>query len=220
MNPIWLGLAALAVCAGQVIGLADAAAREPRKPMALIPFEQERAQERGDRVLINLNEDITRVPAFRVVELPIVDGKIGEHARLDDDVEIYFPFGRVVVATTEFHKYRPALLASADPGAGGEGLPDPDYARVKSFDKQLGKPCAIQILPNGHEVEMRIRHDRLMSVVHTMPARHVGPESEQHPSYRVVSGLEMRFLALKEPMAEPLYRQCMSAKGQKVTQKT
>lgn len=219
MHPFWLGLAALAVCAAPVLGLSDAAAKEPKKPMALIPFEQERAQQRGDRVLINLNEDITRVPGFRVVELPIVDGKIGEHARLDDDVEIYFPFGRIVVSTIEFHKYRPALLASNNPTAGGEGQPDPDYVRVKSFDRHLGKPCAIEILPNGHEVEMRIRNDRMMSIVHTMPARHIGPTSEQSPSYRVISGLEMRFLSLKEPMAEQLYGQCMRPKGQKVTQK-
>lgn len=219
MHPIWLGLMALAACAGQVIGLADAAAREPKKPMALIPFEKERAQERGDRVLINLNEDITRVPGFRVVELPIVDGKIGEHARLDEDVEIYFPFGRIVVSTIEFHKYRPALLASSGAMAGGEGQPNPDYARVKAFDRHLGKPCAIEILPNGHEVEMRIAPNRIMSVVHTMPARHIGPTSEQSPSYRVISGLEMRFLSLKEPMAEQLYRQCMSPKGPKLSQK-
>lgn len=219
MRLFWLGLVTLAVGAMQAAGLADAAAKEPKKPTALIPFETERAQERGDRVLLNINEDITRVPGFRVLELPIVDGKIGEHARLDSNVEIYFPFGRIVVATTEFHKYRPALMASSSPGAAADIMPDPNYHRVTTFDRHLGKPCAIEILADGQEVEMRISPNRMMSVVHTMPAKYAGPTAEDSPSYRVVSGLEMRFLAQKAPMAERLYRQCQSPKGPKLTQK-
>ncbi len=218
MRLFWLGLITLAV-GMQTASLPDAAAREPKKPTALIPFETERAQERGDRVLLNINEDITRVPAFRVLELPIVDGKIGEHARLDSNVEIYFPYGRIVVATAEFDKYRPALMASSNPNATAEILPDPNYLRVQAFDRQLGKPCAIEILADGHEVEMRINASRMMSVVHTMPARHPGPAAETSPSYKVISGLEMRFLRQKEPMAERLYRQCQAAKGPKLTQK-
>ena len=208
----------LAMGMAQVAGLPSAQAKEPKKPTALIPFETERAQERGDRVLLNINEDITRVPGFRVIELPIVDGKIGEHARLDSNVEIYFPFGRIVVATAEFHKYRPALIASSS-SAPIDMLPDPNYSRVQAFDRQLGKPCAIEIMAEGHEVEMRISPSRMMSVVHTMPARHRGPTAETSPSYRVVSGLEMRFLAQKEPMADRLHRQCQSPKGPKLTQK-
>lgn len=219
MRLFWMGLVTLAMGAAQIAGLPDALAKEPKKPTALIPFETERAKERGDRVLLNINEDITRVPGFRVLELPIVDGKIGEHARIDSNVEIYFPFGRIVVATAEFHKYRPALMASSDPSATVEIMPDPDYQRVAAFDRQLGKPCAIEILADGHEVEMRINASRMMSVVHTMPARHPGPGADQSPSYRVVSGLEMRFLSQKEPMADRLYRQCQSPKGPKLTQK-
>lgn len=219
MRRFWLGLVTLAVGAMQIAGAGDAEAKEPKKPTALIPFETERAQERGDRVLLNINEDITRVPGFRVLELPIVDGKIGEHARLDSNVEIYFPFGRIVVATTEFHKYRPALMASSSAVSAAEIMADPHYQRVKAFDRQLGKPCAIEILAEGHEVEMRINSSRMMSVVHTMPAKHPGPTAEESPSYKVISGLEMRFLALKEPMADRLYRQCQSPKGQKLTQK-
>lgn len=218
MRLFWSGLVMLAMGIAQVAGLQSAQAKEPRKPTALIPFETERAQERGDRVLLNINEDITRVPGFRVIELPIVDGKIGEHARLDSNVEIYFPFGRIVVATAEFHKYRPALIASSST-APVDMLPDPNYSRVQAFDRQLGKPCAIEILAEGHEVEMRISPSRMMSVVHTMPARHPGPTADTSPSYRVVSGLEMRFLALKEPMADRLHRQCQSPKGPKLTQK-
>src|SRR3546814_4060184 len=62
----------------------------------LIPFENERATDRGDRALVSLNEDITRLPGFRVLELPVVDGRLGQHAKLDD-VEIYFPFGTVEI---------------------------------------------------------------------------------------------------------------------------
>jgi len=219
MRLFWLGLVTLALGVTQIAGLGDAMAKEPKKPTALIPFETERAQERGDRVLLNINEDITRVPGFRVLELPIVDGKIGEHARVDRNVEIYFPFGRIVVATAEFHKYRPALMASSDPNATAEIMPDPNYQRVTAFDRQLGKPCAIEILAEGHEVEMRINSNRMMSVVHTMPAKYLGPTAQDSPSYRVVSGLEMRFLLHKEPIADRLYRQCQSPKGPKLTQK-
>lgn len=220
MRYVGFALIALAICGTGLLAPADnAAAKEPRKPMALIPFEAEQARERGDRVLLNLNEDITRVPGFRVVELPIVDGKIGEHARLDSNVEIYFPYGRIVTATAEFHKYRPALMASAD-GAAAEVVPDPQYQRVKAFDQQLGRVCAIEILPDGQEVEMRIGPNRMMSVVRTLPAKYPGPTAAENPSYKVVSGMEMRFLSRKEPMAEQLYRACQKSRGRALTQKS
>jgi len=196
---------------------ATAVAKEPRKPMVLIPFESERAQDRGDRALISLNEDITRVPAFRVLDLPVVDGRMGQHARLDD-VEIYFPFGSVVLATADFHRYRPAMVASA--ATKPELMSDPRYDRVQEFDRQLGRVCASETDYAGQKLEMRINHaNKMLSVVHVLPAKYHGPDAADNPSYRVVSALDMRFLKMKEPEAADLYSQCLRPAGTKLTQK-
>jgi hypothetical protein len=217
-------LITLAICGGIHSLSQPALAKEPTKPMVQIPFEAERALERGDKTLLSLNQDITRVPSFRVLELPIVDGKIGEHARIDDNAEIYFPFGRIVTVTTEFHKYQPALVASTGIGT-TEVAPNPKYQRIQSFDRHLGKVCAVEILPHGEEVEMRLAPNGMMSVVRITPAKYAGPDADNSPSYKVTSGLEMRFLSIKEPLAADLYSKCRSrsagrSAGQKLTQNT
>ncbi|MFN4310504.1 MAG: hypothetical protein ACK4FK_07925 [Ferrovibrio sp.] len=209
------GLAASGVVA---TGAAQAQSKKAAKPTALVPFEAERAKERGDRNLIRLNDDITRMSASRVVELPVVDGRMGDHARLED-VEIFFPFGSIVLATAEFHKYRPALVASAAVTPVPDVSADPRYDRVKSFDHQLGKVCASEKLNEHHRVEMRISPERVLSLVHITPAKHQGPTASDNPSYKVVSALEMRFLSFKEPDAERLYRQCQRPAGTKLSQK-
>lgn len=198
--------------------LSPAAAKE-RKPVVLIPFESERAVDRGDRALVSLNEDVTRLPAFRVVDLPVVDGRLGQHAKLDD-VELYFPFGTIVIATAEFHRYRPALVASGQTLADPQPMLDPRYDRVAAFDRQLGRVCASETGYDGGRVEMRIHPaSRMMSVVHVLPAKFRGPEAETPPSYRVISGLDMRFLKIKEPEAERLYGDCQRPAATKLTQK-
>ncbi|WP_300302825.1 hypothetical protein [Ferrovibrio sp.] len=217
---------ALAICAAAAslaaAGMAQAQSKKGAKPTALIPFEAERAKDRGDRNLIRLNDDITRMSSARVVELPVVDGRMGDHARLED-VEIFFPFGSIVLATAEFHKYRPALMASAAATSMPEVSTDPRYDRVKSFDRQLGKVCASEKLSDSQKIEMRISPERVLSLVHVTPAKFEGPTAADHPSYKVVSALEMRFLSFKEPDAERLYRQCQrsaaTSGGTKVSQK-
>lgn len=213
-----LSLAVLAAAMLAAAGpLASAVAKEPRRPTVLIPFENERAADRGDRALVSLNEDITRVPGFRVLELPVVDGRLGQHAKLDD-VEIYFPFGTVVTATAEFNRYRPAMVASGV--ATPEPMLDPRYDRVQEFDRQLGHVCASEADYDGNKVEMRINHgNKMMSVVHVLPAKFRGPDASASPSYRVVSGLDMRFLKMKEPAADDLYRRCLHPGGTRLTQK-
>ena len=214
----FLSPAALAAIAMAASGpLAPAIAKEPRRPTVLIPFESERAAERGDRALVSLNEDVTRVPGFRVRELPIVDGRLGQHAMLDG-VEIYFPFGTVVVATAEFNRYRPAMVASGDTTP--EPMLDPRYARVGEFDRQLGRVCASEADYSGNMVEMRINAaNKMMSVVHVLPAKYAGPAAATSPSYRVVSSLDMRFLKIKEPVAADLYHQCLHPGGTRLTRK-
>ncbi len=216
MRRFWIAAITVVICASAA-GVASAQSKKAAKPTALIPFEIERAKERGGSPtgLIRLNDDVARMSATRIIEMPVVDGRMGEHARLDG-VELFFPYGSVVTATAEFHKYRPALLAASDNTVPEFNL-DPHYERVKTFDSQLGRVCATEQQADGRRTEMRISPDRVMSVVHVTPAKYAGPSSQEHPSYKVVSGLEMRFLSFKEPDADRLYRQCQRPAGQKVS---
>jgi len=217
MRRFWIAAITVVICASAT-GVAFAQSKKAAKPTALIPFEMERAKERGERGahgLIRLNDDVARMSATRIIEMPVVDGRMGDHARLDN-LELFFPYGSVVTATAEFHKYRPALLASSD-NTVPEFNPDPHYDRIRAFDSQLGKVCASEAMSDGRRVEMRISPDRVMSVVHVMPAKYAGPTAQDNPSYKVVSGLEMRFLSFKEPEAERLYRQCQRPSGTKVS---
>jgi hypothetical protein len=217
MNRFWIATITIVICASAA-GVASAQSKgKAAKPTALIPFELERAKERGSSAsgLIRLNDDVARMSATRIIEMPVVDGRMGEHAKLDN-LELFFPYGSVVTATAEFHKYRPALLAASD-NTVPEFNPDPLYDRVKTFDSQLGRVCATEQHTDGRRTEMRISPDRVMSVVHVTPAKYAGPSSQEHPSYKVISGLEMRFLSFKEPEADRLYRQCQRPSGQKVS---
>jgi hypothetical protein len=216
MRRFWIAAITIVICASAA-GVASAQSKKAAKPTALIPFELDRAKERGGSAsgLIRLNDDVARMSATRIIEMPVVDGRMGEHARLDN-LELFFPYGSVVTATAEFHKYRPALLAASD-NTVPEFNPDPHYDRVKTFDSQLGRVCATEHHSDGRRTEMRISTDRVMSVVHVTPAKYAGPSSQEHPSYKVISGLEMRFLSFKEPDADRLYRQCQRPSGQKVS---
>lgn len=197
---------------------AAAQSRGPKHPMAPIPFEQERASARGDRALLLLNEDASRIPGHRIVELPIINGKMGEHARLDDSVEIFFPFGRILTATTEFHKYKPNAAgteASSD-GIVADAQPDPRYSRVKQFDRMLGPVCASEA--NGDaRLELRRHDNSTLSLVQVLPAQVKGPTADEAPSYRVISSMEIRFLARQEPAADRLWRICQRPAATKVT---
>lgn len=199
--------------AGMILAVAATPAmaqKGPSKhPMAPIPFEQDRAKDRGDRALLQLNEDATRIPAHRIMELPIVNGKMGEHATLDDNVELYFPFGRILTAATEFHKYHPARSGSE--GMGPEFLPNPKYDRVAQFDRALGKVCASERLDGGNgKIEMRVAPNNSLSFVRVMPAPHRPAHEEDLVSYRVVSSMDVRYLARQEPDAERLFRRCQT----------
>ena len=215
MRRFWIAAITVVICASAA-GVASAQSKKGAKPTALIPFEIERAKERGGSSgMIRLNDDVARMSATRIIEMPVVDGRMGDHARLDN-LELFFPYGSVVLATAEFHKYRPALLAASNNAVPEFNL-DPHYDRVKTFDSQLGRVCATENLADGRRTEMRISSDRVMSVVHVTPAKYAGPGAQENPSYKVVSGLEIRFLSFKEPEAERLYRQCQRPGGAKVS---
>ena len=158
-------------------GLAEASKKAvSKKTIVPIPFEVERAAERGDRARVNLNDDATIVPAHRIRKLPIVDGRMGEHIQLDG-VTIYMPFGRVISATADF---RPDRINQ------GQSEPDPNYARVAKFDSALGPVCASEGKADS-EVQMRINRYNAMSLVQV-----TGAPSPQ-PAYRVETSLETKY---------------------------
>jgi len=205
---------------GVILTTAPALAQKgPRHPTAPIPFEQERARERGDRAMLLLNEDASRIPGHRIVELPIINGKMGEHAKLDDNVEIFFPFGRILTATTEIHKYRPTGVKTE--GMGPEYLPDPRYNRVKNFDRALGVVCASERVDGGpYKVELRRGSDQSLSLVRSIPAENKPANDEDAVSYRVVSSMDIRYLSRQEPEADRLYRRCLQGNdAQRISQK-
>ncbi|WP_374633690.1 hypothetical protein [Ferrovibrio sp.] len=216
------GAKSILAMAGMAVALlgshAALAQKGPRHPTALIPFEQERAQDRGDRATLLLNEDASRIPGHRIMELPIVNGKMGEHAKLDDGVEIFFPFGRILTATTELHKYKSLSLGSES----REFSPDPRYKRVNQFDRVLGSVCASEgISPDSPlKIELRMGENNRLSLVRMIPPEYKNPEDSDAVSYRVTSAMEIRHLARQEPEAEKLYRNCLRGKSdQKVSSK-
>ncbi len=205
-----------------VAGLAPSPAlaqKGPKYPTAPVPFEQERARERGDRAVVLLNEDVSRIPGHRIVELPIINGKMGEHARLDDNVELFFPFGRILTATIEFHKYKP--VTAATDGMGPEFLPDPRYSRVKNFDRALGAVCASERIDGTpFKLELRRGSDKSLSLVRSMSSEQKPVHDQEATSYRVVSAMDIRDLSRQEPAAERLFRRCQqNANTQRISQK-
>lgn len=149
-------------------GLAKAA----KKAVVPIPFEVERAAERGDRAKVNLNDDATILPAKRIRKLPIIDGRMGEYIQLDG-VTVYLPFGRVISATADFQPNRINR---------GKSEPDPAYARVAKFDSALGPVCASE-----GNADMRINRNNAMSLVQTTE------DGGAKPSYRVETSLETKY---------------------------
>jgi hypothetical protein len=168
-----------------------------------IPFEADRAQLRGDRLMLRLNDDATVIPAIRIRGLPVVDGRIGDRADLDNGLQVYFPDGRIVRAEMRIQKFR------TDGGA--TPVPDPAYRVVAEFDKALGPVCARtgDASVAGHSVEMRITPQKVISIVERAPA----PGSNAMPenvSYRVLSALDVTFLA-DQGQAYELYDTCTHA---------
>jgi len=211
-------LTAAAIAAAMLGSQAALAQKGPRYPTALIPFEQERAQDRGDRATLLLNEDASRIPGHRIMELPIVNGKMGEQAKLDDGVEIFFPFGRILSATTELHKYKSLSLG----GDTREFAPDPRYKRVNQFDRALGTVCASErVSPDSPlKIELRMGENNRLSLVRMIPPAIKNPDDSEAVSYRVTSAMEIRHLARQDPEAEKLYRNCLRGKSdQKVSSK-
>ena len=173
-------LALMASCALIALpSVAAAQAKKPSRPVVSIPFETEKAG-------IRLNDEATAIPGHRIRGLPVVEGKMGEHALLDGGVELYFPFGRVVAASREIH-----------PG-------DADYGRrVGMFDTALGTACARE--QAGAPVEVRLK-ENMITVV-----RQTAAGTVDRPAFHVRSVVEPRWLD-SDPAVQRLYAQCLSGK--------
>lgn len=193
-------LVAMALAAGSLVAMAgQAASATERSPLIL--FEQERAQQRGDRVMLRLGDDSSIIPANRIKALPIVDGRMGDRVVLDGGLQLSFPFGRIIQAQSEFQKYRVN-------GTGKAEL-NPLYTKVTTFDQALGPVCARadDVLGPGSRAEMRLGPNRTVTLVEVKPSTTAAPDDEH---YRVVSGLEFRHIR-NEPQAERLFTACNSA---------
>lgn len=187
--------------AGFTIASQAVAQKVDKKPRITIPFEAERAVLRGDRNALRLNDDATIIPRHRIVDLPVVNGRMGEWVTLDG-VDLYFPDGRIVVARTEFQPLRSIAGDAARLEA------DPNYRHVTSFDAALGPVCARD--PNGGGTELRISRDHAISVVQKVTAAHSNGQGAEIPAYRVTTVLDANWLRRSEPHAEPLYASCLN----------
>lgn len=196
--PVRVGVTALLLlAAGSIQGWAQG-----RGP--LIPFEPERAASRGDQQQLRLLDDASRIPAHRIHGLPIVDGKIGEYAQLDSGLQVYFPYGRIERAESNFAKYQIDLN-------GGRADPHPEYRRVAGFDKALGPVCASRDFAGGERTEMRIL-DRAITVVHRTPDQsHPGLPTDAE-KVRVVTATHLHWLQ-SEPEAAALHRSCLQGRA-------
>jgi hypothetical protein len=191
------GTLTLLVVGAAVLSLAALGAEAKQKRVVRIPYEAERAAERGDKNQLRLNDDATLIPGHRVRGLPIVDGRMGEHIELDG-VSVFIPFGSVISATTEIHPSRPS--------ANGQGLePNPYYTRVARFDRDLGPVCASERAPD-REIQMRINSERALSLVNV---RADGTGATAQPSYRIETSLETRYFA-DAALAARLYKSCLA----------
>ena len=185
---------------------AKTAAAKP--PTAIIPFEAQRAEQRGDKLVLRLNDDATVIPSKRIREVPIVDGRMGEHAELDG-VKLYFPFGRIVSAQTTFEKFRD-LGASMGPN-NARFVPDPNYGQVAHFDRVLGTVCATETVGQYpvQVAEMRINRDKAISYVLSMPGPKDPSTGEETKAYHVVSVMEAGWLE-KLPQALRMHKDCQA----------
>lgn len=189
-------VAALAFVGLPLFHASASSAKNPRGQVD-IPFERERALTRGDQVILKLNDDITIVPHHRIRSVPVINGRMGEHVDLDG-VRLYFPYGRILTATTEFAAMRPS---SVHPGV---TEPNPDYVQVRHFDRVLGKACATTRHSDGSDLEMRISNEDAISLVAKSGNVYV-------PTYRVVTSADIRHLAIEYPAAPDLYKNCLQA---------
>ncbi len=170
-------------------------------PHPVIPFEADRAALRGDRVILRLNDESSAIPSHRIQELPVINGRLGDHAKLDGGVMLWFPHGRILSSEMTIHQLRP------DPAHPGEYIPDAAYRHVAQFDRALGPVCAAEGDPAtaAGRAEMRLSSSKMITlvVVHNELA---GPK-HTNTAYQVTSATNV--IDMQSPArARALYQQC------------
>jgi hypothetical protein len=170
----------------------------------VIPFEPERAAQRGDKQQLRLLDDASRIPAHRIRGLPMIDGKIGEYAELDSGLRVYFPYGRIERSELKLAKYQLDLNSNRVD-------PHPEYTRLSNFDKALGPVCASREFAGGERLEMRILGNAI-TLVHRAPDKSHPSLPADAESVRVLTATNVHWLQ-GEPEAMTLHRTCQQGRG-------
>ena len=176
---------------------------------APVPFEVELSKSRRDRSYLSFNEHIANVPASRIKDLPVVNGRMGDRVTVNDGHTMHFPLGYLATATFQFDKQR-SRTGSPYVNSAAELEPNPSYAMVQRFDAELGPVCArTEDKKSDVRAEFRLRPDRTMAIVLDMPGRYDAITRETTRSYAVFVGTEDRYVAV-DPTARRLLVHCRS----------
>jgi len=209
--PIRFFIAALLLAVAALSQTNDALAQAGRPVRGpVLPFENDFAQRRKDKVALQFNDHIATVPGSRIREVPTVNGRMGDRVVVGEGVWIHFPVGYLMTATYQFDKMRPKANASGASTV-AELEPNPDYVLVKRFDSELGPVCAAtEDKTNKTRVEFRLKPGtKLMSLVIDQPGRWDGIAKDTSRSYVLFTGIEERYV-VNEALGRKLLTHCKS----------
>jgi hypothetical protein len=176
---------------------------------APVPFEVELSKARRDKSFLSFNEHIAAVPASRIRDLPVVNGRMGDRVTMGEGHTMHFPLGYLVTATYLLDKQRPRSGAASASSA-AELEANPGYALVQRFEAELGPVCArTEDKANDVKAEFRQRPGQSMAIVLDMPGRYDAITREKSRSYIVFVGAEERYVATA-PTAQRLLAHCRS----------
>jgi len=176
---------------------------------APVPFEAELAKARRERAFLSFNEHIANVPASRIKDLPVVNGRMGDRVTMSEGHIMHFPLGYLVTATYMLDRQR-TRSGTGYATAAAELEPNPAYAMVQRFDAELGPVCArTEDKANDIKAEFRLRPGQTMAVILDMPGRFDSITREKSRSYLVFVGTEERYVAL-DATARRLLAHCRS----------
>lgn len=183
----------------------------PKGPV--LPFEREYAARRHEHSVLSFNDHIARVPGNRILDLPTVNGRMGDRVTLTEGQTLFFPVGYLVTATYRIDKLRPRR-GVASPASATDLEANPDYAFVKRFDAEFGQVCARTVdKASDISVEFRILPGKTMTVILDTPGRYDAIGSEKTRSYGIFVGQEERYVVLDQ-ISRRLLAHCRSGAKQ------
>lgn len=203
-------LAAGAILIAAAVSDRAMAQRTPKG--APVPFEIELSKARRDRTYLSFNEHIAAVPASRIKDLPVVNGRMGDRVTVGEGHTFHFPLGYLVTATYMLDKQRPRS-GSMSVNSPAELEANPAYAMTQRFEAELGPVCArTEDRTNDVRAEFRQRPGQSMALVLDLPGRFDSLTREKSRSYIVFVGAEERYVAA-EPTAQRLLAHCRAGRG-------